>query len=99
MIKGYVYVTKHAIDRMRERFCRGDPSEEKVRSVIVACARKAVPFGAQKGKQRMWLAEAFEGQAEIVIVTGPNNVRKGVTVVTVLTKDQAILNMQQARLC
>lgn len=94
-INGFVYVTSHAIKRFGERFSYGTPTRADVLRVVIALARNAVPWGGQRGVDRYWLAR-LKGDPgrDVVLVTAPNRERRGVIVKTVLTREQAIQNMQ-----
>lgn len=77
-------VSSHAQDRWRERF-----SKEK--QIMYDAIKESVPYGAQKGDSVCLLSTKHN--AAFLVDT------KSKLIVTVLHKDQAIVNMQQLGLC
>lgn len=81
-------ITEHALDRFAERHAEADDLElDESRQVLLAELERAVPFGGQLGTEEFYLMPC-----EYVAAVAW---RDGIGIVkTVLTKEQAIVNMQ-----
>lgn len=82
-----VKVSWHAVERYLDRFDSG-LSDRQARGVIAKAFRQAVPFGGQRGRDLLMIHE------DLVMVYDA----KCRVIKTILTTDQAMANMQAAKI-
>jgi len=97
-MKRRMIVTHHAIERLRERcpdrYARR--SDGDVYGVVYGMVQRALPFGGQLEGSRLLRGDERSGSQGLVFVVRDNEFHS--VIVTVLTEQQAIANMQSAGL-
>ncbi len=99
LMKRRLIVTHHAIERFRERChdrCYSQRSDGDVYGVVYGMVQRALPFGGQLAGSRLLRGDERSGSQGLVFVVRDNEFASAI--VTVLTEEQAIANMQAAGL-
>lgn len=97
-MKRRLIVTHHAIERFRER-CPdryAGRSDGDVYGVVYGMAKRSLPFGGQLAGSRLLRGDERSGSQGLVFVVRDNEFCSAI--VTVLTEEQAIANMQSVGL-